>query len=97
MPLIVPGKHPCLLSGRNFVIYQTTALLSVNFKIGAHSSIDGLTMTGMLDVSLRGANHGIWPHLRCSGRKSHILAVKVSLRVASDESKKKKKAIILFW
>ena len=45
-------------------------------------------MTGMLAVSLRGANHGFWSHLECSGRTSHICICQVSwVGIAREELK----------
>ena len=39
---------------------------------------------GMLVVSLRGVNFGLWSHLGCFGQNA-ITAVQASLRVAREE------------
>ena len=49
-----------------------------------------IKMTGMLVVSLRGANHGFWSHLGGSGQNSIFLAAKVFFRVESEKIKKLK-------
>ena len=40
-----------------------------------------MKQTGMLVVSLRGANFGFWPRLGCSGKAPIFYAAKVSFRV----------------
>ena len=39
-----------------------------------------MKLTGMLMVSLSGANHGFWCQVGCLGRNYNILAVKVYFR-----------------
>ena len=56
-----------------------------------------IQMTGMLLVLLRCTNDGFLSHLGCSGKSSHILAVKVSFRVACKEIEKKNDIILFRW
>ena len=44
-----------------------------------------MKVAGMLIVSLRGVNFGVWSHLGCSGQMPLYLEVKVSFRVACEE------------
>ena len=48
-----------------------SALLS---RLRPPPPVSHVKMTGALVVSLWGANHGFWSHLRCSGRNSHIFS-----------------------